>query len=82
MHPSCWILSHGRKIVVRVPSMFVRHQVCQERFWLVTQALYGLSISPRSCAVHRDVTLSGATFPMAYSTDEGEKQEDAESGEG
>ena len=52
------LLSNGVEIVVMTPAMFRRHGICQERYWTVFQALYGLTISPRSWAVFRDDTLT------------------------
>ena len=52
------LLSNGVQIVVMTPNMFRRHNICTEKYWSVHQALYGLTISPRSWSVHRDGTLA------------------------
>ncbi|OLQ02768.1 Retrovirus-related Pol polyprotein from transposon TNT 1-94 [Symbiodinium microadriaticum] len=44
--------------------MFRRHRICEEKYWSVHQALYGLTISPRSWSVHRDGTLTELRFAV------------------
>ena len=56
------LLSNGVQIVVMTPAMFRRHRICEEKYWSVHQALYGLTISPRSWSVHRDGTLTELRF--------------------
>ncbi|CAE7344971.1 unnamed protein product, partial [Symbiodinium necroappetens] len=58
------LLSNGVQIVVMTPAMFRRHGICEEKYWSVHQALYGLTISPRSWSVHRDGTLSELRFDI------------------
>ena len=58
------LLSNGVQIVVMTPAMFRRHRICEEKYWSVHQALYGLTISPRSWSVHRDGTLTELRFTV------------------
>ena len=43
--------------MVRTPSMFRQMGICDEEYWVVHHALYGLTTSPRSWSVFRDETL-------------------------
>ena len=51
------LLPNGVPILVRAPSIFRRHNICGERFWVVRNVRYGLVTSPRSWQAHRDGTL-------------------------
>ena len=52
---------HDVPTVVKTPWLWRKHGVCQEEFWLVQGALYGLCISPRSWCESRDATMASAT---------------------
>ena len=52
---------HDVPTVVKTPWLWRKHGICQEEFWLVKGALYGLCISPRSWCESRDATMSGAS---------------------
>ena len=45
------------KVMVRVPSILRSAGICEEKYWLVQKALYGLDVAPRSWALHRNETL-------------------------
>ena len=51
---------HKVPTVVSTPYLWRKHQVCSERWWLVTGALYGLCMSPRSWCESRDDTMRQA----------------------
>ena len=51
---------HDVPTVVKTPWLWRKHGICQEEFWLVKGALYGLCISPRSWCESRDATMSSA----------------------
>ena len=44
-------------IVVRVPGILRAANVCQEPYWLIRRALYGLDVAPRSWTLFRNQTL-------------------------
>ena len=48
-------------IIVRVPAILRAAGVCQEKYWRVNKALYGLDVAPRSWTLHRNATLSNLT---------------------
>ena len=52
------LLSNGVPVVVKTPTIFRRHGICDERFWIVRHALYGLVQAPKSWSVHRDSVIS------------------------
>ena len=52
------LISNGIPVVVKTPAIFRKHGICEERFWVVRHALYGLVQSPRSWSVHRDSVIA------------------------
>ncbi|CAE7836086.1 pKIWI502, partial [Symbiodinium necroappetens] len=44
-------------IIVRVPSILRAAGVCQEAYWQIKRALYGLDVAPRSWTLFRNKTL-------------------------
>ncbi|CAE7312303.1 RE1 [Symbiodinium sp. CCMP2456] len=48
-------------IIVRVPSILRAANVCQEQFWQIQRALYGLDVAPRSWTLFRNKTLQEIT---------------------
>ena len=52
--------AHDVPTIVKTPTLWRIHHICSERFWLVTGALYGLTIAPRSWCEGRDNTMSTA----------------------
>ena len=52
------LLSNGVPVVVKTPHIFRKHGICEERFWVVRHALYGLVQAPRSWSVHRDSVIA------------------------
>ena len=59
------LLSNGIPVVVKTPTIFRKHGICNERFWIVRHALYGLVQAPRSWSVHRDSVLSDMRIPLS-----------------
>ena len=55
------VTPNEEKIIVRVPSILRAANVCQEPYWLIRRALYGLDVAPRSWTLHRNQTLSEMT---------------------
>ena len=53
---------HDVPTAVKTPWLWRKHGVCQEEFWLVKGALYGLCISPRSWCESRDATMASASM--------------------
>ena len=51
---------HDVPTVVKTPWLWRKHGICNEEYWLVKGALYGLCISPRSWCESRDATMSHA----------------------
>ena len=47
----------ARPTIVRVPRIFNLAKICEERFWRVDRAMYGLCTSPRSWSTYRDATM-------------------------
>ena len=45
-----------RPTLVTVPKLFQQAKICQEKFWRVKKALYGLKTSPKSWGTFRDKT--------------------------
>ena len=56
---------HDVPTVVKTPWLWRKHGICQEEYWLVKGALYGLCISPRSWCESRDATMAAAHTKMA-----------------
>ena len=52
------LLSNGVPVVVKTPHIFRKHGICEERFWVVRHALYGLVQAPRSWSVRRDSVIA------------------------
>ena len=52
------LLSNGVPVVVKTPTIFRKHGICSEKFWVVRHALYGLVEAPRSWSVHRDSVIA------------------------
>ena len=48
-------------VIVRVPSIMRAAGVCQEKYWIVDKALYGLDVAPRSWSLHRNKVISSIT---------------------
>ena len=46
-----------RRVIIRTPSLWRRLGICEEMFWDVHRAMYGLQISPAAWARCRDRTL-------------------------
>ena len=55
---------HDIPTVVKTPWLWRKHGICQEEFWLVLGALYGLCISPRSWCESRDTTMKEADLQI------------------
>ena len=47
----------ARPTIVRVPKVFLEAKICEERFWRVDRAMYGLCTSPKSWSSYRDTTM-------------------------
>ena len=47
----------ARPTIVKVPRVFNIANICQEKFWRVDRAMYGLCTSPRSWSTYRDTTM-------------------------
>ena len=47
----------ARPTIVRVPRVFLDAQICEEKYWRVDRAMYGLCTSPRSWGTYRDTTM-------------------------
>ena len=48
-------------VTVRVPSILRASGVCDEKYWIVDKALYGLDVAPRSWSLHRNQVLTAMT---------------------
>ena len=59
--------AHDVPTIVKTPTLWRIHHICSERFWLVTGALYGLTIAPRSWCEGRDLECPDDRLAMIQS---------------